>query len=115
MPSFTRRKLSLTTSGGVYRKYKGPFRRSNPQHLLWWPLHPLGFAVAANHLMDKIWFSIFIARAIKKLVLRFAWPATYTSVRFFLGLIMGETLCNGLWVVIDYFTGKTGNIIFILG
>jgi len=38
-----------------------------------------------------------------------------SSVRFFLGLIMGETLCNGLWVVIDYFTGKTGNIIFILG
>ena len=86
------------------------------QHLLWWPLHPLGFAVAANHLMDKIWFSIFIAWAIKRIVLRFGGPATYTaSVQFFLGLIMGETLCNGLWVVIDYFTGKTGNIVFILG
>ncbi|MBT4980609.1 MAG: hypothetical protein HOI20_15845 [Gemmatimonadetes bacterium] len=86
------------------------------QHLLWWPLHPLGFAVAANHLMDKIWFSIFIAWAIKGIVLRYGGPASYTaSVRFFLGLIMGETLCNGLWVVIDYFTGKTGNIVFILG
>ena len=86
------------------------------QHLLWWPLHPLGFAVAANHLMDKIWFSIFIAWAIKRLLLRFGGPAIYkSSVRFFLGLIMGETLCNGLWVVIDYFTGKTGNIVFILG
>ncbi|HIG55935.1 MAG TPA: hypothetical protein EYQ18_18545 [Candidatus Handelsmanbacteria bacterium] len=86
------------------------------QHLLWWPLHPLGFAVAANHLMDKIWFSIFIAWAIKAIVLRYGGPASYTaSVRFFLGLIMGETLCNGLWVVIDYFTGKTGNIVFILG
>ena len=86
------------------------------QHLLWWPLHPLGFAVAANHLMDKIWFSVFIAWSIKLLVLRFGGPAIYaTSVRFFLGLIMGETLCNGLWVVIDYFTGKTGNIVFIIG
>ena len=86
------------------------------QHVLWWPLHPLGFAVAANHLMDKIWFSIFIAWAIKRLVLRFGGPAIYAkSMRFFLGLIMGEALCNGLWVVIDYFTGKTGNIVFILG
>ena len=86
------------------------------QHVLWWPFHPLGFAVAANHLMDKIWFSIFVAWAIKRVVLRFGGPRLYAqSVRFFLGLIMGETLCNGLWVVIDYFTGKTNNILFILG
>ena len=86
------------------------------QHVLWWPFHPLGFAVAANHLMDKIWFSIFVAWAIKRVVLRFGGPRFYAqSVRFFLGLIMGETLCNGLWVVIDYFTGKTNNILFILG
>ena len=85
-------------------------------HVLWWPLHPLGFAVAANHLMDKIWFSIFIAWAVKRLVLRFGGPAIYAvSVRFFLGLIMGESLCNGLWIVIDYFTGKTGNRVFIIG
>ena len=85
-------------------------------HVLWWPLHPLGFAVAANHLMDKIWFSIFIAWGVKRLVLRFGGPAIYAaSVRFFLGLIMGESLCNGLWIVIDYFTGKTGNRVFIIG
>ena len=28
---------------------------------------------------------------------------------------MGEALCNGLWLVIDYFTGKIGNAVFILG
>jgi len=86
------------------------------QRLLWWPLHPLGFAVAANHLMNKIWFSIFIAWALKKLALRYGGPSFYLrSQRFFLGLIAGETLCNGLWIVIDYFTGHTKNIIFLLG
>ena len=86
------------------------------QRLLWWPLHPLGFTVAANHLMDKIWFSVLIAWAIKKVVLRFGGAAVYgKSQSFFLGLIAGEVLCNGLWIVIDYFTGKTGNMIFILG
>ena len=28
---------------------------------------------------------------------------------------MGEALCNGLWLVIDYFTGEIGNTLFILG
>ncbi|NKB71936.1 MAG: hypothetical protein GKR89_33080 [Candidatus Latescibacteria bacterium] len=83
---------------------------------LWWPLHPLGFPVAANHLMNKVWFSIFLAWLIKVVVLRWGGPAHYKkSVVFFLGLIMGEALCNGLWIVIDYFTGKMGNIVFILG
>ncbi len=86
------------------------------QHLLWWPLHPLGFAVAANHLMNKIWFSIFIAWVLKRLVMRYGGPAFYLrSQRFFLGLIAGEALCNGLWIVVDYITGQTRNIIFILG
>ena len=49
-------------------------------------------------------------------MLRFGGPVFYAaSVRFFLGLIMGESLCNGLWIVIDYFTGKTGNTVFIIG
>ena len=83
---------------------------------LWWPLHPLGFPVAANHLMNKVWFSIFLAWLIKIIVLRWGGPAHYRkSVVFFLGLIMGEVLCNGLWIVIDYCTGKMGNIVFILG
>ena len=86
------------------------------QYLLWWPLHPLGFAVAANHLMNKILFSIFIAWFLKKMALRYGGPSFYLkSQRFFLGLIAGETLCNGLWIVIDYFTGHTKNIIFLLG
>ena len=34
------------------------------------------------------------------------------SQAFFLGLISGQVLCNGIWLVIDYFTGKVGNHIF---
>ena len=34
---------------------------------------------------------------------------------FFLGLIAGEALINGLWILVDYITGHTRNIIFILG
>jgi hypothetical protein len=85
-------------------------------HLTWWPLHPLGFPISANFMMHKIWFSIFLAWAIKKLVLRLGGAALYQkSQGFFLGLIAGEVLCNGIWLVVDYFTGKVGNVIFTLG
>ena len=86
------------------------------QRLLWWPFHPLGFPVGANMLMGQIWFSVFIAWAIKKIVLRFGGAARYQGSQiFFLGLILGEVLCTGLWIVIDFFTGKTGNTIFGIG
>ncbi len=36
------------------------------------------------------------------------------SQPFFLGLIAGQMSCNGIWLVIDYCTGKIGNAIFYL-
>ena len=86
------------------------------QQLLWWPLHPIGFAIGANFMMNKAWFCVLIAWAIKKAVLRFGGPARYQhSQYFFMGLIMGEALCNGLWLAIEYFTGQIGNRLFVLG
>ncbi len=85
-------------------------------HVLWWPFHPIGFPIGANFMLDKIWACVLLAWALKKLILRFGGAAHYrTSQHFFMGLIMGEALCNGLWLVIDYFTGKVGNAVFILG
>ena len=81
--------------------------------LPWWPLHPIGFPIGANYLMNHIWFSVFIAWIIKVLVLRFGGANLYRSSQvFFLGLIAGEALGNGMWLVIDYFTGSVGNYIY---
>ena len=86
------------------------------QYLLWWPLHPIGFAVAGNHMMNKIWFCIFIAWLIKRIVMRYGGPGFYVRTQYlFLGFIVGEVLCKGLWICIDYVTGHTRNTIFILG
>ena len=86
------------------------------QRLLWWPVHPVGFPIGANFLMNHIWFSVFIAWSVKKAVLRYGGASFYRASQvFFLGLIMGEALCNGVWVVIDFFTGKMGNSIFSIG
>jgi hypothetical protein len=84
--------------------------------LPWWPIHPLGFPLAANFMMHKVWFSVFLAWLVKIIVMRYGGASVYRhSQRFFLGLIVGESLCNGLWILIDYCTGKMGNIIFTIG
>ena len=83
------------------------------QRLAWWPVHPIGFPIGANAMTDGVWFSIFIAWLIKISIMRFGGAALYQrSQIFFLGLIAGQVLCSGMWLVIDYFTGKVGNSIF---
>jgi hypothetical protein len=86
------------------------------QRYLWWPIHPIGFPIGGNYqFMNPLWFSVFVAWAVKKLVLRFGGAGVYRrSQVFFLGLIAGQALTNGLWLIIDYFTGKVGNHIFTI-
>ncbi|MFW6162741.1 MAG: DUF6784 domain-containing protein, partial [Planctomycetota bacterium] len=80
---------------------------------VWWPLHPLGFPIASLWLTDQLWFSIFIAWAVKSLVLRYGGADLYHRSRyFFLGLILGQYTASGVWIVIDLFTGKVGNSLF---
>ena len=75
----------------------------------WWPLHPLGFPVGM--VMHYFWLSMLVAWLIKTLVLRYGGAAAYRRTQpFFLGFIAGHVLCTGSWIVVDSFTGMTGNI-----
>ena len=79
------------------------------QRLPWWPVHPIGFPIGANYMMNFVWFNVFLAWLIKTLVLRYGGAPLYRrSQTFFLGLISGQFLCNGSWLIIDYFV-KVGN------
>ena len=85
------------------------------QRFPWWPFHPIGFPIGGNRLMDTIWFSVFLAWLLKWMLMRYGGANMFRQSRyFFLGLICGQFLCSGLWLVIDYFTGKIGNVIFDL-
>jgi len=83
------------------------------QRLLWWPLHPLGFVIGPVWLMDSLWFSVFIAWLIKKLILKYGGIKAYEQSKyFFLGLPLGLYTCAGIWVVIDWITGMKKNSVF---
>jgi hypothetical protein len=82
-------------------------------HFLWWPLHPAGYPISATWLMDQLWFSIFLAWLFKLAVMKYGGPVLFRRARpFFLGLILGQFVIAGLWLVIDHFTGMTDNSVF---
>lgn len=83
------------------------------QRFIWWPLHFIGFPVGASAPLAASWFPIFLAWMLKGLILKYGGIKTYrTMLPFFLGLILGEFVSAGLWVIIDGLTGITGHVIF---
>ena len=83
------------------------------QQFLWWPLHPIGYPIGAVWLMDQLWFSIALAWLLKLLAMKYGGPSLFRRARpFFLGLIIGQFFIAGLWLIIDFFTGMTDNVVF---
>lgn len=82
------------------------------QHFIWWPLHPIGYVVSGTWILNSIWFNIFLAWLIKTAILTYVGPAGYRHTRwFFLGMILGQFVSGGFWLVIDGFTGLRGNTV----
>ena len=79
------------------------------QHrFMWWPFHPLGFPVSC--VFGSMWFSVFVAWIFKSIILKYGGVNLFTRLRpFFLGLILGEAVVGGFWVVVDYFMGMHHN------
>lgn len=79
--------------------------------LPWWPLHPVALPVSTIWMTEHYYFSVFLAWGIKALVMKFGGASLYRKTRpFFVGIIVGEAVCLGMWSIIDYFTGKVGNM-----
>ena len=76
--------------------------------LVWWPFHPLGFPISC--VFGKMWFSVFVAWVLKGSVLKYGGLKLFERLKpFFLGLILGEAILAGFWVIIDYCTGMQSN------
>ena len=77
---------------------------------LWWPLHPIGYALGASHSPYTIWSSFLIAWIIKYVVLKAGDIGTYRRYRpFFLGLVFGEYSMAGIWMIVSMITNVSYN------
>ena len=78
--------------------------------LSWWPLHPIGFAVSASWVLTATWMSTLCAWLIKLSVLNYGGPALYERTKpFFMGIILGQFVAAGFWLLVDAFTGMRYN------
>lgn len=68
----------------------------------WWPLHPLGFVMCGSWSLVVNWFPIFVAWALKSLVVHYGGLKGFGRARpFFLGLIFGEMTMAVLLTLVD--------------
>ena len=81
----------------------------------WWPLHPVGFIISNGWLTGQIWLAVFFGWAAKSLIMKFGGMSLYLRMKpLFLGLILGEAVVAGIWLVIDHFLGGTGHRITVM-
>lgn len=73
---------------------------------LWFPLHPLAYAIGHSWGVVQLWTPLFIGGTIKYMLLRFGGLPTYRrALPFFFGLILGEITVGGLWTIIGIASG----------
>jgi hypothetical protein len=69
--------------------------------LIWWNLHPLGYALGDDYSMQWLWASLMFSWLIKKNVLKYGGVKMYRrTIPLFIGLILGEFVIGSLWSII---------------
>lgn len=76
------------------------------QQFPWWPLHPLGYALATTQSLEYMWCPFFVAWLAKAITLRYGGIRAYRTVLpFFLGMILGDYVVPALWGGFGILTG----------
>ena len=75
----------------------------------WWPLHPIGYLMITTFPGAHLWLSIFIGWLCQTLIVRFGGSQMYTAAKpFFLGLIVGESMAAGFWLLMGIAVSALG-------
>ena len=85
------------------------------QRYLWFPIHPLSLPISSMWMTDSIMLSVFLSWSIKGLMLKYGGGPLYQKGKpLFIGLVVGQFVSMGFWVVVDFFTGMTDNVVYKL-
>lgn len=72
----------------------------------WFRLHPAGFIIASGYPASCFWFSFLLGWVLKNGILRAGGLKLYRRARpIFLGLVIGDCLNGGLWVILSAVLG----------
>ena len=72
-------------------------------------LLPVGFLMAQSWYIQSAWFSLFLGWGAKVVILRFGGAKLFNDLKpFFIGLIFGEALATGLWLIVTLMVALSG-------
>ena len=81
---------------------------------IWWPLHPAGYAIGISFAIHYFWFTFFMTWVAKIIILRVGHVRGYQrSIPFFLGLILGDFVTGGLWMLYGVLTQQQTYMIYL--
>jgi len=71
------------------------------RRFLWWPFHPVGYAVGDGWAIGHMWFSVFISWLAKRTLVSLGGLGNYRKMTpLFMGLILGQFFIGSLWTII---------------
>ncbi|NPV47147.1 MAG: hypothetical protein HPY69_09305 [Armatimonadetes bacterium] len=69
---------------------------------MWWPFHPLGFAISSNWEMNLVWMPLLIAWLLKTVIVKYGGHKTYQRcVPIFMGLILGQFVVGSILNIVS--------------
>jgi hypothetical protein len=75
---------------------------------LWFPLHPLGYAMANSWGMYNLWCTLFVAWLLKWVILKQGGLKSYRkAIPFFLGLALGDFILGNIWSISSVLANTT--------
>ncbi len=75
----------------------------------WWPFMPIGYLTSSIWYIHVAWWSIFLGWLAKLAVLKYGGARLYQDARpFFIGMIFGEGLAAGAWLLINLALSQLG-------
>jgi len=75
----------------------------------------MSLPISSMWMTDTIMLSVFLSWLIKGIILKYGGPGLYNrSKPLSIGLVVGQFTSMGFWLVVDYFTGMTDNLVWWL-
>lgn len=73
---------------------------------VWWPFHPIGYAVSGTFTMAWLWCATLVGWLLKALIIRYGGMSSYRRyLPFFIGLVLGDYITSSVWAIYGSVTG----------
>lgn len=83
-------------------------------HLAWWPVHYVGFVIGDCWVTGVAWWSVLLGWLAKLVIMRGGGAVAYRRyMPVFLGMIFGQLMCGGIWMIVDFIEGNIDDFVYI--